>query len=114
MTSAHEIRRKVALVSTGKLSLNAFEDWFVPNSWNVHKSGSQETIDLVSAIHLMLSERDDALLNEPSLRKRLSSLLKPETVIVKISEVPEFVREFQISDFQNSAPATLLPAVARL
>ena len=75
MISAIEIKEKLSLVSMGKLSLDAFEDWFVPNAWNAHKSSSSEAIELVSAIHLLLSERDDRILNEADLRNALVGLL---------------------------------------
>lgn len=75
MISAHEIRRQVALVATRKLSLNAFEDWFVSNSWNVHKESSTEAIDLVSLLQLLFSERDANILDESTIRSRLHALL---------------------------------------
>jgi len=80
----------------------------VPNSWNVHKSGSEDAIDLVSTIHVMLSERDDRLLNKSELRNRLLSLLQPETVTLSVLEVPQIV-----SSFGSSAPATLLSVAAQ-
>src|SRR5262249_2121000 len=76
MISALEIKQKLSLVSMDKLSLDAFEGWFVPRAWNVHKDSSKEAIELVSSIHSLFSERDDRILNEPALRNELSSLLK--------------------------------------
>ena len=76
MISAFEIKQRLSLVSTEKLSLNAFEDWFVPRAWNVHKDSSWEAIELVSSIHTLLSERDDHVLNESDLRNELTDLLK--------------------------------------
>lgn len=75
MINALEIKEKLSLVATGKMSLNAFEDWVIPRSWNVHKDSSEEAIDLVSSIHLFLSERDDSLLSEAALRRSLVGLL---------------------------------------
>jgi hypothetical protein len=84
MINAHEIEQKIALVAKGKLSLNAFEDWFVPNSWNVHKDSTFECIDLVSSIHHLLSERDDHILNESDLRRELRLLLESRVHYVRI------------------------------
>lgn len=75
MINALEIKQKLSLVAMDKMSLNAFEDWFVPRAWNVHKSNSEEAIDLVSSIHLFLSERDDNVLNEAALRQSIVGLL---------------------------------------
>jgi hypothetical protein len=75
MISALEIKQKLSLVSMGKLSLNAFEDWLVPRAWNVHKDSSPEAIDLVSSIHFLFSERDDFVLSESDLHKELLSFL---------------------------------------
>jgi hypothetical protein len=85
MIEAYEVRQKLALVGMGKLSLNAFEDWLVPNSWNMHKGSSLETVELVSSIHLLLSERDDHLINESGLRNGLLMLIKNGVTL----ELPE-------------------------
>jgi hypothetical protein len=76
MISALEIKQKLSLVSMGKLSVNAFEDWLIPRSWNVHKSDSPEAIDLVSSIHLLFSERDDHILKIADLNNELTNLLR--------------------------------------
>ena len=72
----------------GKLSLDAFEDWFVQRAWNVHKEGSNEAIELVSSIHSLFSERDDRILNESALRNELSSLLKDVRYIEIVDQRP--------------------------
>ena len=71
----------------GKLSLDAFEDWLVPESWNMFKDSSPEAIDLVSSIHLLLSERDDRVLNKSNLRKELLSLLNNVSLVISDSEL---------------------------
>jgi hypothetical protein len=84
MISALEIKQKLSLVSMGKLSLNAFEDWLVPRAWNVHKDSSREAVELVSSIHLLMSERDDNVLNEADLHHSLLELLN-DVIYVPIS-----------------------------
>jgi hypothetical protein len=90
MISAQEIKQKLALVAANRLSLNAFEDWFVSNSWNVHKESSLEAVELVASIHLLLSERDDRVLNESSLRNGLVSLLSSaKSFVYHVSHVED-------------------------
>lgn len=98
MISALEIKEKLSLVATGKMSLNAFEDWVIPRAWNVHKDSSEEAIDLIASIHLFLSERDDNLLSEAVLRRSLLGLLN--NVIYAPVKYVEF-------------PAHALPIVAK-
>ena len=84
MMDAYEVRQKLELVAMNGLSLDSFEDWFVPNSWNVHSDSSPEAIELVSSIHLLLSERDDRILKESDLRRELLSLLEDRIRYVRI------------------------------
>lgn len=102
MINALEIKQKLSLVSMGKLSLNAFEDWLAPRAWNVHKYGSKEAIELVSSIHLLLSERDDRILNAPDLHNELTNLLKGVRYLNFIERPRPANFEFSI---RASAPA---------
>ncbi len=100
----------------GKLSLNAFEDWFVPRTWNVHKYGSDELVDLVSSVHLLFSERDDHIFNAADLRNELAELLKGRYYlsIVEYANPVAYVRpeKNRISaTAMASAPAMLVPAM---
>lgn len=110
MINAHEIREKLALIFRGKLSLNSFEDWFVPNSWNIHKYGSEEDVELVASIHLLFSERDDHILNEQGLRDRLVALARTQTDTLMMNVfVPRIPRPFK-----TSAPAEFVKVAVQL
>jgi hypothetical protein len=87
MISAHEIRQKLAQVAAHRLSLNAFEDWFVSKSWNVQKESSLEAVELVASIHLLFSERDDKVLNEVDLRNSLLSLVEERNFVYHIRHI---------------------------
>ena len=56
MISSSQIRSKLALVIAGRIPLDEFEDWFVLNTWNVHKTGSKAAEVLTFAIQELLSE----------------------------------------------------------
>lgn len=75
MINENSIKEKLSALERGELSLEQFENWFVPLAWNMHHDSSPEAIDLASSIHLLLSERDDHVLDEFSLRRSLSELL---------------------------------------
>lgn len=74
MTKLNEIREKLANYLAGKLSRPDFEDWFVQNSWNIHKSNEPEIIETKSLVHcieLRLAEFSSGHLTEQGLRKEL-------------------------------------------
>jgi hypothetical protein len=71
MASASEIREHLAQLLAGKTSLDDFEGWFVPYSWNIHKYGDEEAQRLAYAI-----EHELALFDEDcdELRQGLTAL----------------------------------------
>lgn len=83
-----EIRKRLSLYLAGEISLQNFEEWFVPASWNVHQSGNQAAINLVYDIELWLAEFSDGIWSEQELKQYLLSLsenyhvdmVKPEWV----------------------------------
>ena len=72
MTSAPEIRDYLAKLISEGVSLDDFEDWFVPHSWNIHQGGDPEAQALVYSIEHALALYED---NEGGLRDRLGELL---------------------------------------
>ena len=78
------IRDRLSAIARHELSLEQFENWFVPAAWNMHQDSSEEAIELASSIHLLLSERDDRILNELELRDNLLSLLNDATYYVQM------------------------------
>lgn len=69
-----DVREKLAAVARGALSLEQFADWIEDESWNMHSDSFPDAVDLVSSIHLLLSERDDRVLDDVALR---AELVKP-------------------------------------
>lgn len=57
----------------------------------MHIDSDQNAVDLVSSIHVLLSERDDHVLDEPALRRELSSLLNNVDVAVDMVESQAYV-----------------------
>jgi len=74
MASASEIHGKLAGYLSGNITLEDFEDWFVPSSWNSREADDLEAWTLLSSIELRLSEYSSGHLTEEELRKELESL----------------------------------------
>jgi hypothetical protein len=72
MVSASEIRERVAKVLFGDTSLDEFEDWFVPATWDAHKAGDPEAESLTDEIEMNLSEYTSGQLAPEELRSRLA------------------------------------------
>ena len=74
-----EIRQKLINYLINAISLSQFQEWFVPNTWDVHLSGEQGAIELTNDIELRLSEYSSGHLPEEQMRKEFSQLLSHAT-----------------------------------
>lgn len=88
MIDVQSVRAKLAAVANGELSLGSFEEWIEPVSWNMHVDSSPAVIDLVSSIHLLMSERDHGDLSEAEYREALLALLDEEVDVIEVELVP--------------------------
>jgi len=77
MVSASEIRERVAKALFGEASLEEFEDWFVPATWDAHKAGDPEAENLTDEIEMNLSEYTGGQLSLEQLRSRLAGAVFP-------------------------------------
>ncbi len=75
MVSSSQIREQLAMLLDGRIDLDAFEDWFVQSTWNIHLSGSPSAVALTFAIEESLSEYSSHHLTEQELRSELESLV---------------------------------------
>ncbi len=80
-----------------RLDIESFEDWFVENTWNIHKSGSQAAESLTFAIQESLSEYSSGHLDEKKLRDELRQVLNAETKTIVIADAPITHSEFRLS-----------------
>jgi hypothetical protein len=78
-----EIRNKLASYLVDEISLEEFEDWFVPSSWNVVNSPNRIAIDLVYEIELLLAEFHNECWNEDELRGYLRPLVNDYRVEIE-------------------------------
>src|SRR2546426_6238901 len=56
MVSASDIRNQISHFVSRRIHLDAFEDWIVRETWNIHKSGSDAAEILTFAVEESLSE----------------------------------------------------------
>src|SRR5438128_2351866 len=71
MPDALQIRSRLADWIDGRSSLSEFEDWFVPETWNIHKASDAEAEDLTDEIELSLSEYSGGHLTLEQLKESL-------------------------------------------
>ena len=65
----------------GSMSLDAFEQWLIPATWDVEKVGNTALIDLVSQIKLRLAEFSNGHWTEKELREQLLKLVGESPVL---------------------------------
>jgi hypothetical protein len=84
-----ELRNQLIRFLNDELSLEDFEDWFVQNSWNVHKIPDLVLQRLVYAVELRLAEMSSEHLSEDEFRRELADLVKVYSM--NISQEPSSV-----------------------
>src|SRR5580704_18177933 len=101
MVSSSQIKEWLSKFLDGQISLDAFEDWFVQNTWNIHLSGSIATESLTFAVEESLSEYSSRHINERQLRQELAAILHAENKVVEV-DLPRPMYSFK------SAPVALV------
>ena len=69
-----EARQQLARYLKGELTLNEFQDWFVPQSWNFHQASDPSLQKFVSGVELALAEFGNGDWSENELRQLLNIL----------------------------------------
>lgn len=77
MISKAEIRKQLIRMLSEEIDLDAFEDWLVQHSWNIHRSGDVQAERLAYAIELKLAEHSSGHLPAKDLRNELLMLANP-------------------------------------
>ncbi len=106
MATVTDIHEHLAQLLSEKLSLDDFEDWFVPYSWNIHKHGDEESQRFAYAI-----ERELARFEEDSneLRQRLADLFVAFAVSFGMNQ---FGNPIPLSVAESSSEPGFTPAAA--
>lgn len=72
-----QIRDRLQRCTRGEESVEEFQGWFVPISWNIEQSGEQEAIKLAYQIDGMLAESSSANWPDKDLKEELSRIAIP-------------------------------------
>ena|SRR5687767_685577 len=80
MISEVEVRRKLFALLRENISLEEFEAWLVPQSWNMHRDSLPAARRLVGEIELSLAEYSNGHLDEDEVREILWSLVNTVSV----------------------------------
>jgi hypothetical protein len=75
MLTTKDIQEKLASYVAKGIDLDAFEDWIVQSTWNVHQSGDFDSQHMAYVVETLLSEHSSGKISENALRKELSLLL---------------------------------------
>jgi hypothetical protein len=105
MPNAPQIRSRLAEWIDGRISLSAFEDWFVPATWNIHKENDSEAENLADEIELSLSEYSGGYLSIAELRESLEELTLPFST-GESSACPVVIAKPQEISFTRKAPGS--------
>jgi hypothetical protein len=71
----NDLKNRVSDYIAGEISLEEFEDWFVPTYWNVLTGKEEELSQMVYDIELRLAEYSRGNWTEHELKEHLNSLL---------------------------------------
>ena len=75
---AQEIKDRLADYLAGRQSLEQFEDWFMPLSWNITRDKT-ETPRLAGEVWLLLAEHDRGDRTDTDFKAALAEVLARET-----------------------------------
>ena len=115
MIKDSEVRSQLIAMLQQRTSLDAFEDWIVARSWNMHRDSSSSVQGLVAAVELALSEHSNHHISAAQLVTELAALAENVQVSVRfsLSGVEAYPVPFSAASqsFLRSASA-LVPALA--
>lgn len=77
-----EIREQLARYLANEISLEEFQGWFVPATWNVEQTNNPIAAELAHEIELRLAEFSNGHWTEDDLRSLLGPLVENYTVRV--------------------------------
>jgi hypothetical protein len=83
-----EIRRHLGLYAANDLSLGEFEEWFIPETWDVERQPNESLRDLTLAIMRLLVKCSIGQLTEGELRRDFGILSRDHW----FNQVPKTVR----------------------
>ncbi len=109
MASKAEIREWVAKFLADEVTLEAFEDWFVQNTWNIHKKNDSAAQRIAYAVSLRLAEYSAGDLDDNELKFELRPFASRYAVTMDQHSRDSFYSSFKVRS-ESSAQVIRLPA----
>jgi hypothetical protein len=103
MPNAAQIRACLAEWLDGNTSLEEFEDWFVPETWNLHKENDLQAEDLANEIELSLSEYSGGYISRAKLEAELRVMANAIRPFEEEKRVPFRVPDNPAKTLNNAA-----------
>jgi len=92
-----QIADRVHEYLNGHLSFHEFQQWFVPASWNIERSGNRSAIALAHNVDGILAESSSANWDEMVLQRELANAILPSVSRNRIQH-PRVIRNYLTSN----------------
>jgi hypothetical protein len=93
-----EIRDRLARYLNREISLDEFEEWFVPVAWSIEQARNPRAIELAGELELRLAEFSNGHWTEAELRSKLEPLVSIyETELVPLARQADSTYSFHSS-----------------
>lgn len=96
------IREQLARYLAGKIPLSGFQDWFIPQAWNIEGRADPLVVDLVHRIELRLAEYSSGHRIEDELKRALQPLVTSYSV--RMAAGPYMDSSADLKEFQVVYP----------
>lgn len=100
-----EIRSRLADYLGGKVGLQDFRQWLLPQAWNIERRADSATASLVREIELLLAETDHGDWTEAELIEKLSPFVTAYTFRIGEPIVATSITETQQIGFPQGSSA---------
>lgn len=111
MISNSQIKEQLVLYLEKRIPLAKFEDWFIPNTRDIHASHSQAAMATAIAVEGNLSEYLSGILNEEELHKELYAVVHQDTQNIAVT-VDGPISQMPAPQFAASSRAITLVALS--
>lgn len=84
MVNSSQISEHAAMYLNGQIDVDAFEDWLISATWNMHLDSDADVMAIANEISEILGDFSESFIDESGLKKKLKDVLysiKPQNVI---------------------------------
>jgi hypothetical protein len=77
MFSVQRLSKKIEELCENRSNLDAFEDWFVSESWGHYSVQTDAASSAIAAVHHVLHSYEDGEIDERQVAKELANAIRP-------------------------------------